>query len=190
MPVHVADLLDGEHDFPAGRELAKRFGHRTILAVPLVRDGEALGGILVRRTEARPFEDKHVSLLATFADQAAIAIENARLVNELRQRTGDLSEALEQQTATADVLKVISRSAFDLPTVLQTLVESAARLGDADQATVTRQKEGAFYRAESHGLSRELTDYVRDLPVAPERGSAIGRALARRPRRPYRRYTG
>ena len=114
VPVHVADLLDGQHDFPAGRELAKRYGHRTILAVPLIREGQALGGILVRRTEVRPFEEKHLALLTTFADQAAIAIENARLVDELRHRTSDLTEALQQQTATADVLKVISRSAFDL----------------------------------------------------------------------------
>ena len=106
-----------------------------------------------------------------------IAIENARLLKELRLRTDDLSESLQQQTATADVLKVISRSTFDLQTVLQTLVESAARLCDADKATITRQKGGEFYRAESFGFSSEFMDYVRDVPVIPDRGSATARAL-------------
>jgi len=106
----------------------------------------------------------------TFADQAVIAIENARLLNELRQ-------SLQQQTATADVLKVISRSAFDLRTVLQTLVESAARLCDADKASISRERDGALYRAETYGFSREFLDYVQDFPIKPDRGSASGRAL-------------
>jgi GAF domain-containing protein len=176
-PIHIADALAVGDDFPSGRQLAIRFGHRTVLAVPLLREGRALGTILVRRTEVHPFEDKYIALLKTFADQAAIAIENARLLNELRQRTNDLSESLQQQTATADVLKVISRSTFDLQTVLQTLVESAAKLCDAEKATITRQKDGVLFRGEFYGFSGEFMDYVRNVPVVPDRGSATARAL-------------
>ena len=176
-PVHVIDLQGAGHEFVTGRKLALELGHRTTLSVPLLREGHALGTMLIRRTEVRPFEDKHIALLKTFADQAAIAIENARLLNELHQRTGDLSESLQQQTATADVLKVISRSAFDLQTVLQTLVESAAKLCDAEKATITRQRDGVLFRGEFYGFSDEFMEYVRNVPVVPDRGSATARAL-------------
>ena len=106
-----------------------------------------------------------------------IAIENTRLLKELRERTDDLSESLQQQTATADVLKVISRSTFDLQTVLQTLVEFAAKLCDAEKATITRQKDGVLFRGEFYGFSDEFMDYVRNVPVVPDRGSATARAL-------------
>jgi len=115
--------------------------------------------------------------VTTFADQAVIAIENVRLFDEVQARTEELSESLQQQTATADVLKVISRSTFDLKSVLQTLVESAARLCDADKANVTRQIDGVFYRAESYGFSAEFMDRVRSVPVKPDRGNVSGRAL-------------
>jgi signal transduction histidine kinase len=176
-PVHVIDLQSAGHEFVTGRKLALHLGHRTTLSVPLLREGHALGTMLIRRTEVRPFEEKHIALLKTFADQAAIAIENARLLNELHQRTSDLSESLQQQTATADVLKVISRSTFDLQTVLQTLVESAARLCDAEKATITRQRDGVLFRGESYGFSDEFMEYVRNVPVMPDRGSATARAL-------------
>ena len=106
-----------------------------------------------------------------------IAIENARLFDEVQASTRDLAESLQQQTATAEVLKVISRSTFDLQAVLQTLVQSAARLCDADTGTITRQTDGEFYRAGSFGFSNEFMDYVRTVPIVPDRGSAIGRAL-------------
>jgi signal transduction histidine kinase len=143
----------------------------------MLKGDDLVGIITIYRLEVKPFTDKQISLVETFADQAVIAIENVRLFDEVQARTEDLRESLQQQTATAEVLKVISRSAFDLETVLRTLVESAARLCEADKGTITRQKDGAFYRAESFGFSRKFMDHVRDIPVAPDRGSATGRAL-------------
>src|SRR5262249_12958292 len=120
-PVHVADLQNAGDEFASGREFAKKFGHRTILCVPLIREGRALGTISVRRMEVRPFEQKHIALLKTFADQAAIAIENVRLFNETK-------EALEQQTATSEVLKVISSSPGELEPVFQAMLEKAVQV--------------------------------------------------------------
>jgi len=174
-PVHVHDLQAAADEFPDGSAYARRFGHRTILAVPLVRENEAIGALVIRRAEVRPFTDKQIALLTTFARQAVIAIENVRLFDEVQARTRDLSESLQQQTATADVLKIISRSAFDLKSVLQTLVQSAGRLCGADFATITRQKDGVLFFAEAYGYS--FIEYVRALPVERGRGTATGRAL-------------
>ncbi len=174
-PVHIPDCLaDPEYlsmDYQAVGQ------YRTMLGVPLLREGLPIGIIGMQRTAVRPFTDKQIELVTTFADQAVIAIENVRLFDEVQARTEDLRESLQQQTATADVLKVISRSTFDLEIVLRTLVESAARLCEADKATITRKKDGAFYRSESFGFSREFMDHVRDIPVTPDRGTATGRAL-------------
>src|SRR6516225_4462304 len=166
--VHIPDVLaDPEYTF---LEAQRRGGYRTALGVPLFREGDPVGVIVLTRPTVRPFDANQIELVTTFAAQAVIAIENTRLLNELRV-------SLQQQTATADVLKVISRSTFDLQTVLQTLIESAAKLCDADTATITREKEGVLYRAEAYGFSREYMDYVKDIPIKAERGSVSGRAL-------------
>jgi GAF domain-containing protein len=172
-PVHIKDMrtekpyLEGN---PAVVAIADLAGARTLAVVPMLKDDKLVGTLGIYRQEVNPFDEKLITLLSNFAKQAVIAIENNRLLKELR-------ESLQQQTATADVLKTISRSTFDLQTVLRTLVESAARLCDADKATITRQKGSEFYRAESFGFSKEFMDYVRSVPVTPDRGSATGRAL-------------
>jgi signal transduction histidine kinase len=164
-------------EFARGREFARKFGHRTILAVPLMREGHALGCILIRRTEARPFGQKDIALLTTFADQAAIAIENVRLFEAEQERSRELSESLEQQTATSDVLKIISRSTFDLQSVLGTLVESVARLCEADMATIRRPKGLSFIHVASHGVPHEFSEHMKDRPIEPGRGTVAGRVL-------------
>ncbi len=172
-PLQVADLrkdqtyLDGHPLTVTAVEVA---GIQTLVLVPMLKADEFVGAITIYRKEMRPFTNKQIELVQNFANQAVIAIENARLLNELRQ-------SLQQQAATADVLKVISHSTFDLKTVLQTLVESAARLCEADQCTITRQIGGKFFRAEAYGFSPEFMTYVRDVPVEPERGTLHGRAL-------------
>jgi GAF domain-containing protein len=148
-----------------------------MLGVPLLRDNVTIAVIVLLRNAVRPFTDKQIDLVTTFANQALIAIENVRLFDEVRARTEELSESLQQQTATSDVLKVISRSTFDLKSVLQTLVESAGRLCNADYATITRQKDGVLFFAEAYGYSSEFIEYVKAMPVERGRGTATGRAL-------------
>src|SRR6516165_6824609 len=151
---HVADVLsDPEYQ---RKDTARITGFRGCLGVPMVREEQVIGAIFVARTQLGLFSDTQVQLLKTFADQAVIAIENVRLFKETKS-------SLEQQTATADVLKVISRSTFDLRTVLQTLLESAARFCNADKASIIRDKDGAFYATEAYGFSDEFLDYMKNV---------------------------
>ena len=182
--VHVPDIHAEEaSDFTGSRALSERTGSggvRSILAVPLLRENESVGAILLRREEVRPFNDKQIALLQTFADQAVIAIENARLFNEVQARTEDLRESLQQQTATADVLKVISRSTFDLQTVLDTLVESVTRLCEADHAWLFQRDGDLLHFKSSFGHDTEIHARLRELflsrPAHIDRGSIVGRS--------------
>jgi signal transduction histidine kinase len=172
--VHIPDVgADPEYTY-AG----PAFGNfRTIVAVPMLREGTAIGVLALMRHAVRPFSDKQIELVQTFADQAVIAIENVRLFDELRQRTDDLSESLQQQTATADVLKVISRSTFDLKVVLNTLVASAARLCEADQAGLVRPKGDVLQFAASYGFSSDHRAYLEAHLPPLGRGTVVGRAV-------------
>jgi two-component system, NtrC family, sensor kinase len=175
--IHLHDVLSEEGaDFPGARQISTRSGTRTLLSVPLLREGESIGVIVLRRKQVLPFSDKQMAILQTFADQAVIAIGNVHLFEEVQARTRDLSEALQQQTATADVLKIISRSAFDLQTVFSTLIESAATLCRAERAAILRLTDNRFQVVATYGFPAEFREYMMQRGLDLDRGSASGRA--------------
>jgi signal transduction histidine kinase len=155
-------------------------GARSLVAVPMLKDDSLIGVIVIYRQEVRPFTDKQIALVQNFANQAVIAIENTRLLNELRQRTSDLSESLEQQTATSKVLDVISRSAFDLQAVFETVAESSVRLCGADRAFVYRFDGELLRMAVAFNAPEKLKDFVSKNPIRPGRQSASARAAFER----------
>ena len=178
--VQVSDLQIEANDFPEGAAYAKQYGHKTTLATPLLRKGVPIGAILIRRMEVRPLTEKQIALLNVFADQAVIAIENARLFEAEQSRTRELADALQMQTATADALKTISRSAFDLQKVLDALVETAAKLCEAKRALLYRFDGDSFRIAATHNASPQLKEFLERNPIALTRASLAGRVSIER----------
>jgi len=178
--VQVADLSkdQGYRDrSPLQVAAVELAGIRTLVVVPMLKESLMVGAIAIYRREVRPFTDKQIILLENFAAQAVIAIENTRLLNELRQRTDDLSESLQQQTATADVLKVISRSTFDLQGVLDALIESAVQLCDADMGSINREEGGVYRQIANFGHPPEVQRFMQDHPIEVSRGTLVGRTV-------------
>jgi GAF domain-containing protein/anti-sigma regulatory factor (Ser/Thr protein kinase) len=176
--VHIHDISAVENELPETAARARRSGVRTALATPLLREGTAIGVIFIRRTEVKPFTDKQIALLKTFADQAVIAIENVRLFQELQVRNRDLTEALEQQTATSEVLRVISSSPTDVQPVFDAIVQSATRLCDASFGMAHRF-DGQLITLDSHQnvTPEQLEQAEQRFPAPATRASAVGRAI-------------
>ena len=176
--VHIPDAAaDPEYAWSESQKLG---GFRTMLGVPLLREGVPIGVIALTRSERRPFSDKQIELIETFADQAEIAIENVRLFESVEARTRELSEALEQQAATAEVLNVISRSKFDLQPILQSVVDTAARLCRADTAVIFRLDQAIYRFAAGYCVDPQYMEIERATPITPGPGTVVGRAAMRR----------
>ncbi|HET9848461.1 MAG TPA: GAF domain-containing protein [Candidatus Dormibacteraeota bacterium] len=181
--VHVLDMTDTDlyrSSEPNRQAIAELAGARTVVAVPLRKDDALMGAIVVFRQEVRAFSEKQLSLLQNFAAQAVIAMENARLITETRERAADLQEALEFQTATSDVLKVMSGSVFDLQPILQTVVTTAVQLCRADQAVIYRHQEGEYRWAAGYSLTPEYERIEREVTIRPGSGTLIGRVALER----------
>jgi len=177
--VQIPDVLNDP--LYEAKEDARVGNVHTMIGVPLLREGAPIGVIGLARNRVEAFSEREIQLVTTFADQAVIAIENARLLGDLQGRTHDLQESLEYQTATSDVLKVISQSGVELEPMLETLVETAARICNADRAVLQQLHDGLFRMGASFGLSQEFKDYRAHNPITPDRGTPIGRmALERR----------
>ena len=172
--IHVADVQAEINEYPEGRDRARRLGYRTILAAPLLHMGEAIGAIVIRRTDVRPFTDRQVDLLHTFANQAVIAIENVRLFNETQ-------EALERQTATSEILRVISQSPTDVQPVFDTIAANALRLCAAPGSGVYRFDGELIHVVALRNIDPGGVEAVRQAyPRPPTRGGATGRAILTR----------
>ena len=180
-PIQVDDIQTAVDEYPEGVETAQQWSHRSILAVPLTRDGVAIGVIALRRAEVQLFDERQIGLLQTFADQAVIAIENVRLFKALEARNSELRVALEQQTATSELLKVIGRSTSDLQPVFDTLAESAVRLCEAEHGLIWRFDGRQLRVVATHAISADEAAFLDRNPVTPGRQSAAARvALERR----------
>jgi GAF domain-containing protein/anti-sigma regulatory factor (Ser/Thr protein kinase) len=179
-PVHVHDLASARDQFPQGHDLHLRHGHRTGLAVPLLRDDQAIGAFMIRRMDVRPFSQKQILLLQTFADQAVIAIENTRLFEAERSSKRELEESLEYQTATSEVLSVISRSPSQLEPVLDRILTTVARLCHAEHATAFRLEDGHCVLTATNQHDPAFAKYLADHPVLVDATSATGRAIEQR----------
>src|SRR5262249_778613 len=178
-PVHVIDLQAEVDEFPEGSAFAKRLGHRTTLGVPLLREGVAIGAIQLRRAKVNPFMDKQIALLGTFADQAVSAIENVRLFDDEQERTQELSEALERQTATSEVLQVISSSPGELEAVFQAMLANATRICEAEFGTLWLCEGDAFCAVALHNAPPAYAEARRrELRLRPPPDTALGRAAS------------
>src|SRR5262245_30413062 len=173
--VHIANLQAETDEYPEGSDRARRLGVRTVLNVPLISAGKPIGVIGIRRTEVRPFTDRQIELLKTFADQAVIAIENTRLFDEVQARTAELTQSLEYQTAIGEVLNAISRSPSQLQPVLDTIVATAQRLCQSEDAYIYKLDEGLYHLAAANDAQAGRLEYLRNNPIAPNRGSLTGR---------------
>jgi GAF domain-containing protein len=178
--IHIADLQAEREQFPEGSAVAQRRGFHTIVHVPLMREGAAIGGLALRRKEKQPFTNRQIALLETFADQAVIAIENARLFEAEQQRTRELTESLEQQTATSEVLRVISSSPRDIQPVLEAILQTAGRLCASEYALFFKVQDGKSWLVASNNAHAEYVKYLSEHPIPVDRGSLTGRTVIER----------